>query len=104
VVNGEPGWRYRAPLIAGYTTAVGFAGPRRSIREAVSKSYENAAAGLIANQSINLQVFDSVSGGGGASYIAATAEGELQGFVVLEMWIDPKTKGVWTLAAARKTP
>jgi hypothetical protein len=104
VVSGEPEWTRRPPLIAGYTTAVGFAGPHRSIREAVSKSYEDAAAGLIAGQSIKVQVFDLGSGGGGRSYTAATAEGELQGFVALEIWIDPKTKGVWTLAAARKMP
>ncbi|MDR2501532.1 MAG: hypothetical protein LBD37_10735 [Treponema sp.] len=40
---------------------------------------------------------------GPASAITGTAEGTLRGFMVLEMWIDPKTRGVWTLAAARKT-
>jgi hypothetical protein len=104
VTSGEPEWTRRPPLIAGYTTAAGFAGPRRSIRETVGKSCEDAAAGIIAARSITVRVFDSVSGGGGTSYTAATAEGELQGFVVLEMWIDPKTRAVWTLAAARKTP
>ena len=105
VVSGQPEWTRRSPRIAGYNTAVGFAGKRRYIRETVSKSYENAAAELIAARSIHMETIDlDDTRRGAASYITGTAEGELQGFVVLEMWIDPKTGAVWTLAAARKTP
>ena len=103
--NGRPAWIHRAPHIAGYRTAVGFAGKRRYIRDAVAKSYESAAAGLIAAQVTHIETLDLTdTRRGAASYSAGTAQGEVQGFVALEMWIDPATQGVWTLAAARNIP
>lgn len=102
LADGRPGWIRRPPRIAGYTAAVGFAGKRRSISETVNKSCENAAAALLAARSIHLETLDLDYAGRAASRITGTAEGELTGFMVLELWIDPATKAVWTLAAARK--
>jgi hypothetical protein len=101
-VRGVPGWTRRPPKIAGYVTAAGFAGKRRSIRETVLKSYENAAAALIAGRSIHMETLDG-DYPGRASFITGTSEGELTGFMVLERWIDPETRGVWTLAAVPQT-
>jgi hypothetical protein len=104
LVNGQPPWIRRPPAIDGYITALGFAGPQRHVRETVNKSYENAAAALIAMQSALLETIDRDSPGREASsHIVETAEGLLTGFLALEMWIDPATKAVWTLAAAPKT-
>lgn len=100
----EPGWTRRPPRIAGYRTAAGFAGARRHIQETVFRSYKSAAGALISDQSIRMETLDkNAPGREAASRITGTAEGILQGFVVLEIWIDPTTKGVWTLAAARET-
>jgi hypothetical protein len=104
LVNGRPPWIRRPPVIEGHITALGFAGRQRQARETVNKSCENAAAALLAMQSALLKTLDQDSPGREAvSHIVETAEGTLSGFMVLEMWIDPATRAVWTLAAARKT-
>jgi hypothetical protein len=104
LVNGQPPWIRRPPAIDRYITALGFAGPQRYVWETVHKSYENAAAALIAAYSIHMETLDmDYAGRGAVSYITGTAEGELTGFLALEMWTDPATKAVWTLAAAPKT-
>jgi hypothetical protein len=40
------------------------------------------------------------AGRGALSETLQVSEGALSGFLVLETWIDPKTKSVWTLAVA----
>jgi hypothetical protein len=103
VLNGEPPWIRRPPEIPGYRTALGFAGKRRQIQETVIKSLENAAAALLCGQSVQMETLDGDTPGRGAvSIITGSAEGELRGFMTLEIWIDPKTQGVWALAAARE--
>ena len=102
-VNGEPLWIRRLPAIDGHITALGFAGQQRHVRETVNKSCESAAAALIVSQRAHIKTLARDDYGRGASsHIVETARGELQGFMALEMWINPVTKGVWTLAAARE--
>jgi hypothetical protein len=90
------------PQFLDYTTAVGFAGKRARLQDTINASFYNAAAVLI--QSASSQVTTSetdVAGSGSSSSIHIRSEGSLQNFHVLELWIDPVTGGVYTLAFAR---
>jgi hypothetical protein len=44
----------------------------------------------------------SVSGKGSSSFTHTVSEGTLYGFQVIEFWIEPETRYVYTLAIAKK--
>jgi hypothetical protein len=101
-----PEWIKRPPRdFNGYSVGVGFA-PRHSYyKDAIIASYEAAAASIL----------NKVHGKAGSSYESQEtegyvdlrtmdtqfAEGFLTDFYVLETWLDPNDKSVWTLAIAR---
>jgi hypothetical protein len=102
--NQKPSWVDRTPpKIPGYITEVGFAGPRFYHKDTVIASYENAAFSLIEAAGL-LQVTANQTIGSAAisSSASVTVQGVLQGFYVLEIWVDPATMAVWTLAIARE--
>jgi hypothetical protein len=103
--NGKPRWVQKLKQIesSDYILAAGFAGRHLYLKDAVTASYENAIAALLAVVKTNIKVMDTdYSNNGGSTLIVETIEGRLSGFHILEIWIDPKTKAVWTLAAAKK--
>jgi hypothetical protein len=93
--------------ISGYAVGVGYAGRRDAHRDTVIASYENAILAIIQNQSIN--VWGASIGFHGSGFLdyselnqkGMSANGVLTGFYVLEIWMDPATRAVWTLAIAR---
>jgi hypothetical protein len=106
--GGRPGWVDNPPeTISGYAAGVGYAGRRNAHRDTVIASYENAVLAIIRNrtsqawsantdfQGAGFLDYSTVSRGG------MSAGGVLTGFYVLEIWIDPAAKAVWTLAIAR---
>jgi hypothetical protein len=106
--DGKPAWVDNPPeLISGYAAGVGYAGRRGAHRDTVIASYENAALAIIQSQSSRAWSSSENSRGSGfLDYSAVSkrgtrAGGVLTGFYVLEIWIDPLTKAVWTLAIAR---
>jgi hypothetical protein len=102
--DSKPSWINSQPAeIAGYSVGVGFAGRHRRLSETIKKSYENAIIALLFNVSSIMIVLDiDIAGHRAGSKLLEAAEGELNGFFVLETWIDPKTKSVWTLAIAKE--
>jgi hypothetical protein len=104
LVKGKPRWTQGGlPDSPPYMLAVGFSGKRRYVKETAVKSCESAIAALLAKKAARMEVYDRDARAAGASVgIVETIEGELTGFMVLEIWIDPLTRAVWTLAAAEK--
>jgi hypothetical protein len=107
-VEGRPVWIDNPPAeISGYRVGIGYAGRRARIRDTVNASFEAAIFSIIGT------VFSQVSadamnrrGSGTFEYrsaagAAVSARGRLNGFYVLDTWIDPSNMGVWTLAIAR---
>jgi hypothetical protein len=107
--GGKPGWADNPPeAISGYAAGVGYAGRRDAHRDTVIASYENAVLAIIQNQNTTAwSTSEEFRGSGFLDYSAASqkgtnASGVLTGFYVLEIWADPATKAVWTLALARR--
>jgi hypothetical protein len=104
----RPGWIENPRRIPGFMTGVGYAGRRASHRDTVNASGENAVFAIIRDVSSTLKG-DTVNaqGAGAFNYISASgstvgAAGVLNGFYVLETWVDPASKAVWSLAIARE--
>jgi hypothetical protein len=105
----RPGWINTPPEdISGYVYGVGLAGRRAYHRDTVNGSCEAAVFAIIRNISgraaggaADVQKSGALgySGASGASVSSALS---LKGFYVLDTWIDPVSKAVWTLALARE--
>jgi hypothetical protein len=103
--DGRPEWTFsrNLPQIDGYITAVGFARNQLRFKDTVYRSTEAAVVRMIEDLYMEMQISDSVgSGYGSTGAIYAKSEGRLNGFQVIEFWIDPKTNYVYTLAIAKK--
>jgi hypothetical protein len=105
--TGRPDWTLNPPdTINGYPVGVGRSGAHSRSFSAVIASCENAIAALLHNKynSLDAEVA-SVETSTGSNMAATTnrevAEGELSQFYVLEIWIDPADRSVWTLAIAK---
>lgn len=106
--GGRPSWVDNPPeTISGYAAGTGYAGRRNAHRDTVIASYENAILTLIQKQ--NSKTWSTSEGFRGAGFLdysavsqkGMSADGVLTGFYVLEIWIDPASRAVWTLAIAR---
>jgi hypothetical protein len=101
---GKPGWIDEPPLIRGYVAGIGYAGRRSSHADTVKISYENAAFAIIRNiySTVTGNTADIQGPGASASQESEiTAEAVLTGFYVLDFWVDPSSRAVWTLAVAK---
>jgi hypothetical protein len=104
--NGRPQWTYNRnlPQIDGYVSAVGFAQNQARLKDTIKKSTEAAVVRIIDDMAVTVKTSDKAKAGRGASsQIHAKSEGKLDNFQVIEFWIDPKTKYVYTLAIAKKS-
>jgi hypothetical protein len=103
--DGRPEWTFsrNLPHFDGYITAVGFARNQMRLKDTVYKSTEAAIVRMIEDLYMEMQINDTVrTGHGSTGAIYAKSEGRLNGFHVIEFWIDPKTGYVYTLAIAKK--
>lgn len=103
--DGRPNWTYSRdmPRIDGYITAVGFARNQVRLKDTIRKSSEAAAARMIEDISTQITSSDKSGTGMGASGLIQTkSEGKLDSFQTVELWIDPKTGYVYTLAIAKQ--
>ncbi|GHV12352.1 hypothetical protein FACS189491_05190 [Spirochaetia bacterium] len=109
--GSKPGWIDNPPSeISGYRVGVGFAGRRVSHRDTVNAAFEAAIFSIIRETSS--QVSSAVlnyQGSGILDYRSANdttirARGGLTGFYVLDTWMDPSNKAVWTLAICNDLP
>jgi hypothetical protein len=106
--GGRPVWVDNPPdFISGCPAGVGYAGRRDAHRDTVIASYENAVFAILRDyRSSAWSNTEDFRGGGFLDYAAINqkgikAGGVLTGFYVLDMWVDPVTKAVWTLALAQ---
>jgi hypothetical protein len=106
--GGRPAWVNVLPAdIPGYVYGVGVAGRRGYHRDTVNASCEDAAFSIIRNMSSRVDTRiadvqkDGAFGYSGATGTSVSASLTLKGFYVLDIWIDPASKAVWTLALAR---
>jgi hypothetical protein len=101
---GKPGWVDEAPLITGYVAGIGYAGRRSSPADTVKASYENAVFAIIRDISSAVEGNTADLQGPGGSALQESkisAEAALKGFYVLDFWVDPASRAVWTLAVAK---
>ena len=104
ITDGRPAWinSVDLPRFEGYTVVVGFARNQRWLKDTITKSSEDAVARLIERSSSQVTTNEtSVSGYGSSSVIYTQSAGSLLHFRVLEFWIDPESRAVWTLAVAK---
>jgi hypothetical protein len=101
--DGTPEWVRNPPEeIAGFITGVGFSGKRLYLRDTFEKSCDAAVAALVSRVSTAVTVEMTSEGDRNAMVSYQQSTGRLDHFLVLEIWVDPKDKSVWTLAIARK--
>jgi len=104
-VNGRPNWIRNSgkPEFEGYVTAVGFSRNQRRLKDTIIKSTQDAALRMIENLSTTVNTKEiSAAGQGSSSLVHTVSEGKLYGFQVIEFWIEPETRYVYTLAVARE--
>lgn len=102
--NDRPSWirNQDMPVIEGFVTAVGFSRNQRRLKDTIFKSAENAVIRMIEDLYTTVNTREvSVTGQGSSSVIHARSEGRLNNFQVIEFWIEPETRYVYTLAIAR---
>ncbi|MDR3333476.1 MAG: hypothetical protein LBT13_01115 [Treponema sp.] len=109
--TGKPQWVENPPTnIAGLHAGVGYANPRQYHKDTVIASYENAVHTIIRNISSDVRSGvetrkdsqDTLNSIDAKRSGTVFAQGKLTGFYVLEIWVDPKNRGVWTLAIAEE--
>jgi len=105
----KPDWVDKPPAkIEGYEIGVGFAGRHSSLVDTYTNSCNNAIFAIIRNVNTTTRSSNTLYHTGGlfgyktASDNITYSYGILSGFYVLDTWIDPKTRTVWTLAIAKK--
>jgi hypothetical protein len=105
---GKPRWVSFPPVeISGFLAGVGFANPRLAHKDTVIASYENAILSLIDRVSNTMHIELVNSGDSGSSApssirSSSLSSASLEGFYVLDVWVEPETRAVWTLAIARE--
>jgi len=109
--NKKPDWVDDPPFeIDGYEVGVGFAGRHSSLATTYRNSFNNAVFAIIrsvntASHSSDLlyQTTTSLFGYKTSNDNTIYSYGTLTGFYVLDTWVDPREKTVWTLAIAKKS-
>jgi hypothetical protein len=103
--SGQPSWTTSPPVFPGYYTGVGHSPPYAGLHDAVRNSCDNAVFSIAETISWGATVSEeSVSGAGFTStgVFDSRSRADLQGFYILDIWIDPATREVWTLGVAKK--
>jgi hypothetical protein len=106
----RPDWVDNPPLtIDGHEVGIGFSGRHSSLADTYANSCNNAIFAIIRNvnaasrsSALLYENTGSLFGYKTANNNVVYAYGTLTGFYVLDTWIDPKEKTVWTLAVAHK--
>jgi len=108
--NKKPDWIDNLSIeIDGYDAAVSYSGRLSSLADTYTNSCHNAIFALIKNINTVAQSSGSLYQNTGSLFGYKTSSnnitysyGTLSGFYVLDTWLDPDTRWVWTLAIAPK--
>jgi hypothetical protein len=99
VENGIPLWvKNYSAAIPGFLAGVGYSRNKGSLQKTHTASYETALASILPGNASS-EVIDA--DGARATGIVTRSEGDLVNVMILETWLDKKTKSVWTLVAAK---
>ena len=100
--DGRPAWINRPPSeIAGFTAGVGHSGRLERFSDTFRASYEAAAVAIASTASTFIGTDNVSTLNHSETQIYRQSIGRLTNFLVLETWVDPKTRAVYTLAIAR---
>jgi hypothetical protein len=107
----KPDWIDNPPLeIPGYEMGIGYSGRYSSMANTCSNSFHNAIFAIIRNVNTATRSSGLVYQNTGKFFGYRTTNdnitysyGALTGFYVLDMWINPQDKSVWTLAIANRS-
>jgi len=100
--DGSPEWvRHPPDEIGGFMAGVGYSGRHLYFRDTFEKSCDAAVAALVSRVSTAVTVDMSSDGDRNALYTYQQSAARLDHFLVLEIWVDPNNRSVWTLAIAR---
>jgi len=108
--DGKPDWVENSNIkIEGYEVGIGYAGRHSTMAATCDTSFKNAIFSIIRTVQTTARVSDMLYQATDSLFAYKTAnenliyaQASLDGFYVLDMWIDPKSKAVWTLAIAKK--
>jgi len=102
--DGSPEWTTRPPdSINGFTAGVGRSGRQERFSNTVRRSYEAAVISIVSKVSTSsMETTDISLQNQTESQISRQSSAILNNFLVLEIWTDPETGAVWTLAIARE--
>jgi len=100
--DGSPEWTSRPPdRINDFISGVGHSGRQGRFADTVRKSYEAAVIAIVSKVSTSMEISDTSFQGQIELYTRRQSSGTLSNFLVIEIWIEPETQAVWTLAIAR---
>jgi len=101
-LDGSPEWIANPPReISGLIVGIGYSGKLSRFRDTFERSCDAAAADIVSRLSTVVVTKETSVGHQNTSLIYQLSEGYLENFLVLEIWVDPATQAVWTLAVAR---
>jgi len=99
--DDRPCWISNPPReINGLIAGVGYSGRLSRFRDTFERSCDAAAADIVSRLSTVVATKDTSVGYQNTSLVYQLSKGYLKRFLVLEIWIDPGTQAVWTLAVA----
>jgi hypothetical protein len=105
----KPAWISIPPRsFEGFVTGVGYANRHKYLKDAIIKSYEAAVYAIVRNTENTIDgsvdaykdTANTLNSADANTAYRVSSSAVLKGFYVLEIWIDPETKAVWTLAVA----
>jgi hypothetical protein len=101
--DGSPEWTTRPPnSINGFIAGVGRSGRQERFINTVRRSYEAAVISIVSKVSTSIETSDTSFQSQTESQISRQSSAILNNFLVLEIWTDPETGAVWTLAIAQE--
>jgi len=109
-IEKRPNWVNAPPAsIGGYNVGIGYSDKYSSTAETWKKSFDDAIFSIVRSMDASSKSEESnvINTSSMFGYSRTTEEftyslRTLAEFYVLDVWMDPKTKAVWTLAIARK--
>jgi len=103
MIDGRPSWTRNqdVPEFDGYVTAVGFSQNQRRLKDTIFKSTEDVITRMIETSSTTVNSKTTDDGRNSSNTIYTRSRGRLSDFIVIDFWIEPKSRSVYTLAIAR---
>jgi hypothetical protein len=100
--DGSPEWIRQPPgEINGFVAGVGRSGRLDRFADTFARSYEAAAIAIAAKISTTIETEETAIQSRATVQLHRQSRANMTHFLILETWIDPQTRAVYTLAIAR---